>query len=48
MTKFVELDALDRRIVTELQRDAALSNADLAERVSSTGPSCWRRVRALE
>lgn len=48
MTKFAELDALDRRIVTELQRDAALSNADLAERVGSTGPSCWRRVKALE
>lgn len=48
MTKSVTLDALDRRIVAELQRDASLSNADLADRVGSTGPSCWRRVRALE
>ncbi|MDI1294670.1 MAG: Lrp/AsnC family transcriptional regulator [bacterium] len=48
MTKSVTLDALDRRIVAQLQEDASLSNADLAERVGSTGPSCWRRVRALE
>lgn len=26
----------------------SLSNAELAERVGSTGPSCWRRVRQLE
>ena len=44
----VEMDALDRRILIQLQRDATLSNADLAERVGSTGPSCWRRIRALE
>ena len=48
MKKSVNLDALDRRIVAELQRDASLSNADLAERVGSTAPSCWRRIRALE
>lgn len=48
MNKSVNLDALDRRIVAELQRDASLSNADLAERVGSTAPSCWRRIRALE
>lgn len=48
MIKFVNLDALDRRIVMELQHDASLSNAELAERVGSTGPSCWRRVKLLE
>jgi len=48
MTESVKMDALDRRIVTQLQRDASLSNADLAERVGSTAPSCWRRIRALE
>lgn len=46
--KSVNLDALDRRILMELQRDASLSNAELAERVGSTGPSCWRRIRLLE
>lgn len=48
MNKSVTLDDLDRRIVAQLQRDASLSNADLAEKVGSTGPSCWRRIRALE
>jgi DNA-binding Lrp family transcriptional regulator len=44
----IALDSLDRRIVAELQKDASLSNADLAERVGSTAPSCWRRIRQLE
>ncbi|WP_395397801.1 Lrp/AsnC family transcriptional regulator [Novosphingobium sp. BL-8A] len=42
------MDALDRRIVAELQKDGSLSNSQLAERVGSTAPSCWRRVRQLE
>lgn len=41
-------DPIDRRILTELQADASLSNAELAERVGSSAPSCWRRVKALE
>lgn len=48
MKKVVILDPLDRRILAQLQRDASLSNAELAERVGSTGPSCWRRIRQLE
>jgi len=48
MRKSVKLDALDRRIVMALQQDASLSNAELAERVGSTGPSCWRRIKLLE
>ena len=48
MSNFIELDDLDRRILRALQRDAAISNAELAERVGSTGPSCWRRIRQLE
>jgi Lrp/AsnC family transcriptional regulator len=48
MSKYIKMDALDRRIIVELQRDASLSNAELAERVGSTGPSCWRRIRLLE
>ena len=48
MKEIVKLDSLDRRILGELQRDGAQSNSELAERVGSTGPSCWRRVRALE
>jgi DNA-binding Lrp family transcriptional regulator len=42
------LDALDRRILRKLQRDASLSHADLAVAVSASAASCWRRVKALE
>ncbi|CAM8671853.1 MULTISPECIES: Lrp/AsnC family transcriptional regulator [Sphingobium] len=44
----IDLDAVDRRILDQLQSDATLSNAELAERVGSSAASCWRRVRALE
>src|SRR3954470_7443492 len=43
-----QIDAIDRRIVGELQRDASLSHAALAERVGASAASVWRRVRALE
>ena len=42
------LDDIDRRIVRELQRDASLSHAALAELVGSSAASVWRRVRILE
>lgn len=42
------MDAIDRKILTELQRDAALSTADLASRVGLSATPCWRRVRHLE
>ena len=42
------LDAVDRRIVRELQRDASLSHAALAEKVGASAASVWRRVRGLE
>ena len=43
-----QLDEIDRRIVRELQRDASLSHAALAERVGASAASVWRRVRNLE
>ena len=43
-----QLDTVDRRIVRELQRDASLSHAALAERVGASAASVWRRVRNLE
>jgi Lrp/AsnC family transcriptional regulator len=48
MKETIHLDAVDRRIVRELQRDASLSHAALAERVGASPASVWRRVRALE
>jgi DNA-binding Lrp family transcriptional regulator len=41
-------DAVDRRILMELQKDGSLSNAELAERIGSSPASCWRRIKALE
>lgn len=44
----VKLDRIDRRLLEELQADARLSSAELAERVSLTTSPCWRRVKRLE
>ena len=44
----VMLDAIDKRIICELQADASLSSAELAARVGSSTASCWRRIKALE
>jgi Lrp/AsnC family transcriptional regulator, leucine-responsive regulatory protein len=42
------LDAIDRRIVAELQGDARLSNVELADRVGLSPSPCLRRVKRLE
>jgi len=43
----IQLDDLDRRILRQLQRDASLSNQQLALRVHVSPPTCLRRVRWL-
>jgi len=42
------LDAIDRRIVAELQADGRMTNVELARRVGISAPPCLRRVRRLE
>ena len=42
------LDRFDLSILRELQADARLTNAELAQRVGLSAAPCWRRVRALE
>src|SRR5450631_3107828 len=42
------LDAIDRRIVTELQADGRLTNLELAGRVGLSPSPCLRRVKRLE
>ncbi|CAE7508548.1 decR [Symbiodinium necroappetens] len=42
------MDATDRKILAELQRDASLSNTELAARVGLSPTPCWRRVKQLE
>lgn len=44
----VQLDAIDRAILRELQHDAKLSNVDLAQRVHLSPSACLRRVKQLE
>src|SRR3954451_17989996 len=44
----MELDAIDLRILDELQRDGALSNVELARRVHLSPSPCLARVKALE
>ncbi len=43
-----ELDAIDRRILAEIQADGRITNVELARRVGISPPPCLRRVRALE
>ena len=43
-----ELDSIDRHILTLLQKDARLSNHDLAAQVGLSDTPCARRVKRLE
>lgn len=43
----VTLDDLDRRILNVLQADASQTNAELAEQVHVSPPTCLRRVKQL-
>jgi len=42
------LDAIDRKILKELQEDGRITNVELADRVGISAPPCLRRMRALE
>jgi Lrp/AsnC family transcriptional regulator, leucine-responsive regulatory protein len=42
------IDKFDLLILGELQANARLTNAELAQRVGLSAAPCWRRVRALE
>ena len=41
------LDAIDWKILKELQDDGRMTNVELARRVGISAPPCLRRVRAL-
>lgn len=47
-TREVALDAVDRRLLAELQADARLSYNELSRRVSLSAPAVAERVRRLE
>ncbi|MDC7701722.1 Lrp/AsnC family transcriptional regulator [Vogesella indigofera] len=42
------VSAQDRKILHELQQNARLSNAELAERVGMSPSACWNHTRQLE
>lgn len=43
-----ELDATDRRLLAELQRDATLTVDQLSDRLGLSRNACWRRMKLLE
>lgn len=44
----VDFDATDVRILDQLQKDASISVADLADQVGLSSSPCWRRIKRLE
>lgn len=44
----INLDDMDRKILSELQNDGSLSVDSLSERVHLSRNACWRRVKRLE
>ncbi|EDZ47765.1 Lrp/AsnC family transcriptional regulator [Leisingera caerulea] len=44
----MSLDETDRRILSVLQKQGRISNADLSERVNLSASACHRRVQRLE
>lgn len=44
----IDLDKIDLRILAELQRDASLTNVELAARVNLSPSPCLARVRVLK
>ena len=43
----MKFDAIDRKILERLQRDAEIQVADLASEVGTSTSSCWRRIHRL-
>src|SRR5437879_6246670 len=42
------LDAIDRKILAVLQKDASLSVAEIGNRVGLSSTPCWKRIQRLE
>jgi Lrp/AsnC family transcriptional regulator len=43
----IVLDSIDRRILRELQRDATIAIAELAQIVGLSQTPCWKRIKRL-
>lgn len=44
----MELDRLDRRLLSHLQQDGRLTNVELSERIGLSASPCLRRLKRLE
>jgi Lrp/AsnC family transcriptional regulator, leucine-responsive regulatory protein len=44
----MQLDKLDKKILQELQRNGAISNLELAEKIGLSPSPCARRVKQLQ
>jgi len=42
------MDKLDKKILEQLQKNAGLTAAELADRIGLSKAPCWRRIRRLE
>ena len=42
------MDAIDRKILAVLQKDASLSVAEIGNRVGLSATPCWKRIQRLE
>ncbi len=42
------MDAIDRKILTVVQRNASLSVAEIGQRVGLSSTPCWKRLQRLE
>ena len=47
-TRPIEIDQIDRRLLTALQTDASLSQRALAETIGLSQNACWRRLNRLQ
>jgi Lrp/AsnC family transcriptional regulator len=45
---FDEMDAIDKKILDLLQRDATISIAEIGQRVGLSQTPCWKRIQRLE
>ena len=44
----IELDKVDRTILSIIQMNGRLTNAEIAARVSLSPPASWKRLKRLE
>lgn len=48
MSKSVELDSMDRRILGLMQDDVTLSIQQIGDQIGLSANPCWRRIKRLE